>query len=216
MDSAASLGVLLVVSLGIIRVVASEEGPKAEFVPVDLVASALIACAWDIPYQDPIPIYNYISSTDNPTSVHDFFHSFKTQISRYPLSKAMWTPRLTIATSQIWHTILKVLYHYIPSLLVDLLSVITLKKPQMFVKSRKYERAIDLSYSFVNKYRTFSNRNVKNLCDKMNDSDRELFPCDVRLINWDRQNNGFQKGARIYLFNDPLSTLPEAKAKMHK
>jgi fatty acyl-CoA reductase len=81
-DSFGALGLLAFVSLGIARVVPSRLGPIVDLVPVDLVASALIATAWDIPTKDGIPIYNYVSSIDNPITFQDFIASFKTQLPR--------------------------------------------------------------------------------------------------------------------------------------
>ncbi|KAH0819059.1 hypothetical protein GEV33_003732 [Tenebrio molitor] len=92
-DSFAAFGFTAFFSLGLLRVILYREGSNVELVPVDLVISAMIACAWDIPQKDPIPVYNYVSSIDNPTSFIDFIKLVKPHLHRYPFSKAIWTPR---------------------------------------------------------------------------------------------------------------------------
>ncbi|KAH0817603.1 hypothetical protein GEV33_005189 [Tenebrio molitor] len=88
-DSFAAFGFTAFFSLGFLRVLLYKEGSNMECVPVDLVTSAMIACAWDIPHKDPIPVYNYVSSIDNPTSFTDFFKILRPQMHRYPLRRPM-------------------------------------------------------------------------------------------------------------------------------
>jgi hypothetical protein len=57
-DSYGAFGFTAFFSLGLLRVILYKEDSNMECVPVDLVASAMIVCAWDIPQKNPIPVYN--------------------------------------------------------------------------------------------------------------------------------------------------------------
>ncbi|KAH0816530.1 hypothetical protein GEV33_006262 [Tenebrio molitor] len=215
-DSFATLGLVAFISLGIIRVVPSKGSCPMELVPVDLVISAMIACAWDISHKDPILVYNYVSSIDNPTTFGDFLKIHKTQMCRYPLSKAVWAPQFTCITNPVWYSLSKILYNRTLALFYDFCHILTLKKPQMLGRIIKLEEIVDSIALFLNRSWKFSNGNVKKLWDRMNDEDRELFPFDIRMVNWETYYRNLQKGIRVYLLNDPLSTLPEARIRMER
>jgi fatty acyl-CoA reductase len=215
-DSFATLGLVAFMSLGVIRVVPSKGSCPMELVPVDLVISAMIACAWDISHKDPIPVYNYVSSIDNPTTFGDFLKIHKTQMCRYPLSKAVWAPQFTCITNPVWYSLSKILYNRTLALFYDFCHILTLKKPQMLGRIIKLEEIVDSIALFLNRSWKFSNGNVKKLWDRMNDEDRELFPFDIRMVNWETYYRNLQKGIRVYLLNDPLSTLPEARIRMER
>jgi fatty acyl-CoA reductase len=215
-DSFGAFGFTAFFSLGLLRVVLYKEGCNMELVPVDLVTSAMIACAWDIPQKDPIPVYNYVSSIDNPTRFLDFLKAIKPQMYRYPLSRAIWMPTLIWTTSSFWYCLFKILYNRTVAVLCDLYYILTLKKPKAFVKVRYLEKLFDTFGIYTNKSWKFTNGNVKDLLIRITDEDRKMFPFDVRLVKWDTYYSNFIKGIRIYLLKDPLCTLPEARIKMKR
>ncbi|CAH1382131.1 unnamed protein product [Tenebrio molitor] len=215
-DSFAAFGFTAFFSLGYLRVLLYKEGSNIECVPVDLVTSAMIACAWDIPHKDPIPVYNYVSSVDNPTSFIDFFKILRPQMHRYPLSKAVWTPRVMCTTNSFFYFLFKILFNYTLAVLYDFHHIMTAKKPQALVKVIYLGKLFDSFGFFTNTNWKFTNGNVKRLWDRTNDGDRKLFPFDIRLVKWDRYYSNFLKGIRIYLLKDPLNTVPEARIRMQR
>ncbi|KAJ3618011.1 hypothetical protein MTP99_006048 [Tenebrio molitor] len=215
-DSFAAFGFTAFFALALLRVVLYKEGSNIECVPVDLVTSAMIACAWDIPHKDPIPVYNYVSSVDNPTSFTDYLKAFKSGIHRYPSSKAMWTPRLTCTSNSFCYFLFKILFNYTLAILYDFHHIMTAKKPQTLLKVRHLGKLLDSFGFFTNTNWKFTNGNVKRLWDRTNDEDRKLFPFDIRLVKWDRYYSNFLKGIRIYLLKDPLNTLPKARVRMQR
>ncbi|KAJ3618926.1 hypothetical protein MTP99_005724 [Tenebrio molitor] len=215
-DSFAAFGFTAFFSLGLLRVILCREGFNVELVPVDLVISAMIACAWDIPQKDPIPVYNYVSSIDNPTSFIDFIKLVKPHLHRYPFSKAIWTPRVICTTSSLWYTLFKILYNHTLAILYDFYYILTFKKPQAFAKVRYLEKILDMFGIFTNTNWNFTNGNVKDLWNRIDDEDRTMFPFDIRMVNWDTYCSNFIKGLRVYLLKDPLRTLPEATIRMQR
>jgi fatty acyl-CoA reductase len=215
-DSFAAFGFTAFFSLGLLRVILYKEDCNIELVPVDLVTSAMIACAWDIPQKDPIPVYNYVSSIDNPTRFIDFLKVIKAQMYRYPLSKAIWMPTLIWTTSSFWYSLFKILCNRTVAILCDMYYILTFKKPKAFVKVRYLEKLFDMFGIFTNTSWKFTNGNVKDLWDRITDEDRIMFPFDIRSVKWDTYYSNFIKGIRIYLLKDQLCTLPEARIKLHR
>jgi fatty acyl-CoA reductase len=215
-DSYGAFGFTAFFSLGLLRVVLYKEDSNMECVPVDLVASAMIACAWDIPQKDPIPVYNYVSSIDNPTRLIDFIKVIKPQMYRYPLIKAIWMPTFIWTTSSFWYSLFKILCNHTVAILCDMYYILTFKKPKAFVKVRYLEKLFDTFGTFTNISWKFTNGNVKDLWHRITDEDRIMFPFDIRSVKWDTFYGNFLKGLRIYLLKDPLCTLPEARIKMKR
>lgn len=59
----------------------------------------------------------------------------------------------------------------------------------------------------------FSNDNTQKLLKRMTFKDRVMFNFDVLQINWQNYIVSYAKGIRVYLLNDPMSTLSEGNQK---
>jgi fatty acyl-CoA reductase len=203
--------------LGYGRLFACDYHRKLEVVPVDMTVAALIASASDITSKNTkVPVYNYISSNDNPINVYDFFSYCSLHLTRYPLSNAVWTPRFKIVESLDEFKLWTFWYHVLPALLMDLISLLCFKKPQFFSKMRKVNSIFQKTAYFSTRSWPYSNKNVKDLWNKMDKRDRQLFCFDLSKVNWLEHIRNLQKGLRIYRFKDPLSTLPQAKTRMQR
>lgn len=217
-DSIGGPGVVIAFSaLGIARLFPCNIHCYGEFVPVDMVTAVLIAIAWDVSTKPGIvPVYNYVSSIDNPVKTYEFLEFCRIQYPHYPLHNAMWAPKLTLVSTMTEYGILKLWYHYLPALIMDLISILSMKKPEMFVKVRKIDERFRMAHFFIDKNWMYSNGNVKALWEKMNEEEKKLFPFDITQVNWLHHFRCYQKGLRLYVFKDPLSTLTEAKNRVHR
>lgn len=75
---------------------------------------------------------------------------------------------------------------------------------------KKIHKFMDVLNYFTTKEWDFSNDRVNALIEKMTPQDREIFPCDMKTIIWDKFFQTYIKGIRIYLIKDPMETLPAA------
>ena len=57
---------------------------------------------------------------------------------------------------------------------------------------------------------------MQTVWDRMNYSDKKLFFCDIRDFDWKDYLDSYWNGMRIYLLNDPVSTIQEAKKRTKK
>ncbi|RZC38408.1 NAD binding 4 and/or Sterile domain containing protein [Asbolus verrucosus] len=209
-------------SLGIYQVHLTKRSEVfAELVPADMSVAALIAIAWDVgsAYETgckEIPIYNYISSKDNSITWNEFAQLNALQFWIYPLKNASWVPNFT-AVYHFWeYKFLFLIFHYCPAIIMDIIRVISLRKPKMISLYKKIDNLYDALYPFVRTSFKFSNNNTKSLWNKLNQVDKELFPFDISQVNWLIYFRNYQKGLRLYLHKDPLETLPEAKIRMER
>lgn len=88
-------GVVAGVGTGILRTLHCDKDINADIVPVDMAVNALITSVWDIArsYEkqtEEIPIYNYVSSVENPLTWGQFTEYNTNYGFEYPFSSAIW------------------------------------------------------------------------------------------------------------------------------
>lgn len=79
-----------------------------------------------------------------------------------------------------------------------------------YTKIHKFSAVI--SY-FSTREWVFKSQNVQKLVAKMSDKDRKIFFCDLNDLDWDFFFQSYLRGVRVYLIQDPMDTLPEARKK---
>ncbi|KAJ3639784.1 hypothetical protein Zmor_003121 [Zophobas morio] len=210
--------VLRCASLGYTQIFSANHS-KIEMVPVDLTVAALIATAWDVYFnqnQQQLPIYNYVSSTDNALTVHEFFLLICTQLRNYPSNKAVWVPNFQTIPGSPVTDFLIYCYHLVLGLSLDFLRLFCLKKPKIFLGMIKTHLAMTRLSHFGNREWTFSNKNVKEMWGQMNETDRNLFNFDIGSVQWVYYLRNYFKGLKVHLMKENLETLPEAKTRLKK
>lgn len=125
-------GIVIGVAAGLLRVLHITKENNAEIVPVDLCCNSLIASAFDIGTKtyDVPPVYNFVTSEQNPIS-WDMYTNLATVCGeQVPLSKTAWYYSFTMSSSKTLVTILTFLYHFLPAAIVDLGLFVCGKKPK--------------------------------------------------------------------------------------
>lgn len=72
-----------------------------------------------------------------------------------------------------------------------------------------------ISYFLLQQWR-FRNNNFLRLMDKLNPADRSEFDLDIGSLDWKEYFGYYIRGIRVYLMNDPLTTVPQGRAKFAK
>ena len=75
------------------------------------------------------------------------------------------------------------------------------------------QQANVLSY-FTSQEWSFDEDRFMNLWKKMGDEDKKIFPFHIDAIDWDKYLCSCVLGIRVYLFKDPITTLPKAKTSL--
>lgn len=117
-------GVVAGAGTGVLRALHASPTTNANIVPVDMCVNALIATAWQVNCQfdrqkPDIPIYNYESSNDKPINWSRFMNLSETYGIQKPSVKAIWYYCFNIYGNFYVYTLVTLLLHIIPALLID-------------------------------------------------------------------------------------------------
>ncbi|XP_075232805.1 fatty acyl-CoA reductase wat-like [Lycorma delicatula] len=205
-------GVVVASTTGIMRIMECDPDLKADVVPVDMVANAILASAWHLDnrrnkdsIEDP-PIYNMVSSTRNPIT---WLYFFTLCYRFWPHTVfAIWYPFITIHKSRLKVRILKFLLHYLPALVIDSIAQVFGKQTGLLKISEKIEKFTKLVSYFSIRQWEFYDKNTQDLWESLNQKDKEIFPFNVEELNWEEYFYNYMRGARKYLLKDDLSSIP--------
>ncbi|CAH0549612.1 unnamed protein product [Brassicogethes aeneus] len=208
---------------GVLRTLHCKPEVNANIVPVDMAVNAMIACGWQIgkSFEDSkkeekpfdIPVFNYESSNDKPINWGTFMKYSEEYGVAYPSFKAIWFYFLTLQPTLIGYFITQFLLHTLPALIVDGALLCVGKSPMMLKVYRKIHKFSAVISYFCTRNWTFHSQNIRNMLNDMTEKDRDIFFCDLKLLDWREYFTVYLKGIRIYLIQDPMETLPEALKK---
>ncbi|KAJ8688432.1 hypothetical protein QAD02_024227 [Eretmocerus hayati] len=216
-------GVVAGAGTGLLRSLHCDGTLKANVVPGDMTVNALIASAWDVAqtkqnnkHSNDIPVYNYVSTDDNPLT----WDQLKVMSAKYgldiPTSRAVWYYSFRNTKSKIVHLFYIYFLHLLPALLVDAVTLCVGKQPRMLKVYKKIHKFMDVLNYFTTQEWSFSNDRVNSLIDKLEPKDRSMFNMDMRKVIWDTYFQNYVRGIRLYLIKDPIETLPQARIKWQR
>lgn len=102
-----------------------------DLIPVDIVANAMIAAAWQraAAPSNEVKIYNCVSGEQNPITWHEFVTKCTQSALKNPLERTVWYPNPICRTNRTTHAIHEYFAHTIPALVYDGVASLTGKKP---------------------------------------------------------------------------------------
>ncbi|XP_076643574.1 uncharacterized protein LOC143353855 [Halictus rubicundus] len=212
-------GVSLVASIGLMHTIHCVPECKAEIIPADYVIANIVAAAWDvgnrkaaakleqkpsIPDEERIPIYNSVTSPQNPLNWKTYMRLTKQYGILSPSVHIIWYYMLWLNRYFIVHQICAFFLHTVPAYIVDTIAPLMGQKPILVDAYRKMGKFSSVIHYFSTLEWDFRNENVQKMWSKLNATDRKLFNFNVADINWDNYLKHNIRGIRIYLLNDPL------------
>ncbi|KAL7043749.1 hypothetical protein ACKWTF_001650 [Chironomus riparius] len=219
-------GVVAGAGSGVLRTMHCDKNINANIVPVDMTVNALIVSAYDVANKKiekrsseaekdvcDIPIYNYVSSVQNPLKWGEFTELNMRYGFIYPFSSAIWYICFFMNKSAFVNKLYTVFLHIIPALLIDFIIICIGKKPRLLKTYKKIHKFANVISFFCTNEWTFTNDNVQKLWSNLNSGDKELFPFDMSTLKWDEYISHYMIGMRMYLFKDDLSNVDEARKK---
>lgn len=200
---------------GVFRTLYCRGDATGTYIPVDYVAHACIAIAWNRALQAKsstnIPIFNIVDTDHSTTWKHGLDVANKEMQENAPYSRMMWYPFGGFSHPWIVYKFWSLLLHYIPALFIDLVLILCFQKPQMIRLYRKFDCGIKEYKPFLGEHWHFSNQNLRGLFKGMTKKDQLAFKFDVWDIDWDEFTRIYVHGIRYYLVKDPPETIPRAK-----
>lgn len=116
---------------GTIRSIYAGEKSTAKATPVDYLASATIASAWQrsIDLQSEPLFYNCTDAVENSMLWNQSFKMGKDSFLTYPpYEKIMWYPNMSFTSSYTWHVLSICLFQILPAMLMDACRLLAGKK----------------------------------------------------------------------------------------
>lgn len=229
-------GVLLGAAVGLLRSLYCKGEKKADVVPADYVVNSCLAAVWDVAtiktlndnkqtqikgsreekFDKEIPVYNYVSSPQNPVTWGEFIDTSTKHCKQIPSEKVIWHHMFKARSNYYEHILAVFFLHTVPAYIIDFVLWCLQKKPMLVKGYQKINKfAGVLTYFTTNEWK-FTNDNVQSLWNRMKKQDRELFEFDIERLDWDLYFYTYTRGARVYLLKDPLDTIPKGNVKYYK
>jgi fatty acyl-CoA reductase len=168
------VGLNLALSLGVLRVIYTNPEMKSEFIPVDFCANAMIASIANLIQnpQEAGKVINCISSAQSRFTVSDFFEIGQSAVHLYPSKNMIYYPTKTITKHYPIFLFYFIFYQLLPSIFVDLMLLLSGKKPRLVRVQREiYGGQMGICYFVLNEW-NWKNDNLLKLFDGMSDADK--------------------------------------------
>nr|XP_012136054.1 PREDICTED: putative fatty acyl-CoA reductase CG5065 [Megachile rotundata] len=224
-------GVVMGSGIGLLRTLHCIPENVADIIPADFVVSTIISSAWDVANrnrqikaaQDPnisneekVPIYNCVSSCDNPISWYEYMKKNELYGLDQPSVKVMWYYMLILNRHLFLHNLCNLFLHIIPAIIVDTIASLLGRKPMLLNAYRKINKFSNVIHYFSTRQWTFRNDNVVKLWQKMNAVDRKIFFFDMKSLDWEQYFYLHIRGLRVYMLNDSFDTIEDSVARFRK
>ncbi|KAF5279405.1 hypothetical protein FQA39_LY05515 [Lamprigera yunnana] len=214
--------VMINIMLGVIHTFQCNFEIVADVVPADYVVNCLLAAAMKVSQERKnhnfgyIPVYNCVTSTQNPVVWGDFSKYINLYVNLAPSSLQVWKMFFVRCTNKYHYAVLHFLLHFLPAFILDTIWRCFGKKRQLVKLYQRVDRYLNIVSYFTTNQWTFYNTNTQNLWKDLNETDQTLYPFDVKMINWESFFHSFFVGCRIYLLKDPLETVNQGHSKYFK
>ncbi|XP_043260510.1 fatty acyl-CoA reductase wat-like [Colletes gigas] len=223
-------GVAAVSTVGLMHTLYCVPENIADIIPADCVISNVICSAWDIANrkssiksnesnmsdEERIPIYNSVSSCQNPISWIEFVKFHEEDLFDVPTVKAIWYYMMITTRYLVVYQLYSFFLHIVPAAIVDMLAYLVGRKPQLLDMYKKIHKFSNVIHYFAMREWHFKNENVVKLWEKLNSVDQQTFRLNVACFTWRDYSYYHTRGIRLYLLNDPFETLDEAMKKARK
>ncbi|XP_063912916.1 fatty acyl-CoA reductase wat-like isoform X2 [Zophobas morio] len=185
------IGVVAGAYIGIIRCFYTKKGKRLDLVPADVVSNCILAATWKTANSKSLTVYNCVGKK---ILLEKLINLVTPLYEEFPSTKYLWYTDFTLTESKFLYNVSSLWY-------LSLAHVVD------FVSSR-------FGKSYGSREWTFDENNFMNLWFKMGDTDRRMFPFHSKTIPWHQYLLDCALGIRLYLLQDPISTLSKGKAKL--
>lgn len=163
-----------------------------------------------------VRVFNLTTGSENPCSFYHYFSIGREEAYKKPSIRAL-RPLLTIPKqkgmnpAQYW--IHKVFSHLLFAHLIDILLGLFGQKKMVVKAVNRMHHANEMFDYFCSNQWNFVTDNVKKLRHLQSPTDRSIFNCDVRAINWCEYAKLGWLGCRRFILKESDETLAYAKRR---
>lgn len=193
-----------------------------DIVPADFVVNESVAAGWQTAElfrknKSEVPVYNISTVLNNPITIDQLFDTIDYYGVDKAASKHLVFYSLNFRTKckynfYFWRT----LFHSVPGYIIDTMLKIKGQKPRFKEIVDKLHRFHETYEFFITKPVFLQVENTQKMLKRMAFNDRELFNFDVTTIDWRNYFSAYTQGLRVYIYKDPIETLPEGRKHHEK
>lgn len=211
-------GLIVATSKGILRSMHCKSSSIADLIPVDIVINLVITVAWYTASHRPnsILVYNCSSGSINKVTWGSVERLAIPLILRHPSREIFRYPNGSFTNSRVWNYLSVMLYHHIPAYFLDLVSVLTGRKPKLVPLYKKLHRAIQCLEYFTTHEWAFSCNNVLMLQERLPLEDKKEFNFNIETLHWPTYLEDYILGIRQFLLKEEMSSLPSARKNLKR
>uniref|UniRef100_A0A1B6D9A9 Fatty acyl-CoA reductase n=1 Tax=Clastoptera arizonana TaxID=38151 RepID=A0A1B6D9A9_9HEMI len=208
-------GFIMGAAKGVVRRLPLNKNLVYDYIPVDVVVNQILTGAWHVFITKPLDsaVFQCTTSEYKPFRWVDVENQVNTLLHKYPLSKPVWYPTLKFLPSLLLFRISAVIFHLIPAMIIDSLSLITGGKRILMRLHSSINKSLGRLAPFIFSEWFFSNKKSLVLHQSLTSQDQLVYYLDVQDLLWGPYFEDLTKGVRKYLNNDDLSTLEISKKK---
>lgn len=206
-------GLLIGAGKGVIRSMYCNENGYADYLPVDVLVNAILACTWNFVYckDRDKRIYNLTSSSDFKVSWREVIEIGRRVIEKVPLNGVVWYPGGSMKKSRLYHDISVFLFHTIPAYFIDAILYLARYEPIMCRVQRRIQKGFEVFEYYANNQWDFINANIKEVTNKLNAKEYDTYYLHGNDMDTYKYFEDCVRAARIYILNEPAETLPAAR-----
>jgi len=222
-------GMMAACQSGLMRTMHVGKEKVADLIPVDVVINCMIVAAWKRGKaesnnnftSEPIPIYQSTSGNLNPITWGQIEEWALLSIRKFPLDSntMVWYPGGSFKTSA-WHDVIsRVMFHYLPALLVDLVMILLWKRPFLMRISSKITKATAVLGQFTVKDWIWTNESMLKLRSELENTDEaslKAFDFELKSFDWKKYLDNYCLGTRHYLLKNKPETLDSSRKHLKR
>lgn len=209
-DSVAAVGaVILYVGVGVVRFMEGRGKAKADIIPCDYVANALIVAGVSIADKDTLQICHVGTSSTNPETWFNLGYYVDAYWSQHVPKQSVGIPSFTMHDSNLVYETRYFANYTFPSTLFSLYASLfgsakQKRDAERFKKLIKASRLInDTFLHFTGNQWEFSNDNLMNMYKEVVDEeDRQIFFGNTHEIHWKSYIDNFCFGLHKYMLKE--------------
>ena len=204
----AATAVYLVTILGLNKDLYGKINNISDQIPVDYVASLIIASTADNMNKDKLMVYHWASSSRNPVTWSETIRYFWPYVARNPFEKRLSFPSFDMYRSQYVQGAVFYVKRQLPANLYYY-AVKAIGNEKMKKDSERYIKILDqwknlnrhFGHFTVNEW-IYDTYNSFQLASRMSKEDLEVFPIDIKNVDWREYFPGFTYGMQKFLMKE--------------
>ncbi|XP_065170715.1 fatty acyl-CoA reductase wat-like [Atheta coriaria] len=205
-------------SYGLLRSANSDPDKLADIVPTDYAANCLIASGikakeWNMK-EFELPIFNFVTSVESPITWGDYTKKCFQMGMNYAPIRCCRYPCVKLTRHKIIHKIRAFYMHHLPAHICDVVLYVFGSKFSVRFFYKLLHNFLDETSYFSTRQWKFCNDNVQKLWNGLSPLDQQLFHFSMKDFDWDDYILEFLRNGRVYLLQDSMETLPQARRRL--